>query len=460
MATRALDDKFLKSLKTQDETLRFFDLAEPGLSIRVTKRGRKTWGFDFTHPETRKRASMSLGTYPALSLKEAREAALAAKNKIQKGKDPKQREPKGKTIAELIEERMRLKVRPAIDPKTGEVRSPGLRSHKAIEYRHTKYILPIVGHVPVKDFAISNLNEVIDPLIDQGHNRIAGMVFSDLQTLFRFAAKRGVLSSNPIAGAENLGSTGGKRNRFLSLTEIEWVWNTLPKLMPTSSVPTILRLCLAMGQRLGEVCGMRRSELDLDKRLWTIPGNRTKNGDNHVVPLSDLAFGIVSKLIEKLPAGVDPLFRGKDGNALHRMAVTRAVGRRQASTSKSADKRFAGEHWTPHDLRRTVATHMSLRTSGVSISEFHIALILNHRSTTKSSITQGVYIQNDYLPEMREALRAWGNFIDKITKGERPPIEPLPTDSEEVQEKKWKAIHAWSASLRKRKSSAKRRTNG
>ena len=85
----------------------------------------------------------------------------------------------------------------------------------------------------------------------------------------------------------------------------------------------ILRLCLVTAQRVGEVTGMRREELDLDRRLWTIPGSRTKNARSHTVPLSDLAVSLIEEAIVDA-SNSSRLFD------LPPVAVARFVGRAQA----------------------------------------------------------------------------------------------------------------------------------
>jgi integrase len=84
------------------------------------------------------------------------------------------------------------------------------------------------------------------------------------------------------------GFTAGERT--LSDDEICKLWHGLPQALAKSKAcQRIIKICLITGQRLGEVSGMTRTELDLDRKLWSLPGSRTNNGVLHTVPLSDLA---------------------------------------------------------------------------------------------------------------------------------------------------------------------------
>ena len=79
--------------------------------------------------------------------------------------------------------------------------------------------------------------------------------------------------------------------------EVRKLWRNLEAALPRSkAVQKIIKLCLVTGQRVGEVSGMHADELDTERRLWTIPGARTKNKHKHVVPLSDLAVSIIGSI--------------------------------------------------------------------------------------------------------------------------------------------------------------------
>ena len=77
--------------------------------------------------------------------------------------------------------------------------------------------------------------------------------------------------------------------------EIRTMWSALPDADMRESTRRIIRLCLVTAQRVGEVAGMTREEIDFDQKLWTIPAARSKNGREHVVPLSDMAIDIINE---------------------------------------------------------------------------------------------------------------------------------------------------------------------
>jgi integrase len=152
----------------------------------------------------------------------------------------------------------------------------------------------------------------------------------------------------------------------------------------------ILKLCLITGQRLGEVAGIRRSELDLPKAVWNIPASRTKNGHPHTVPLSRMALEIIKA-------------SGGEFDKGWAKRMCQVVGTNQ----------FKLDHWTPHDLRRSALTKMA----ELGVPPIVLGHIANHRTTTKAGVTLGVYVQHQYEREKREALELWASRLQAIVSG-------------------------------------------
>jgi integrase len=219
----------------------------------------------------------------------------------------------------------------------------------------------------------------------------------------RWALARGDLDRNPMDGMKKPAAPR-TRTRVLSDDEIRNLWNGLPKTLAKSkSCQRIVRLCLVTGQRVGEVAGMRRAELDLTKREWHLPSTRTKNGHAHRVALSDLAIRIITEALAD--AGNSPFVFPSNGGALPAMAVARTIIRAQG--------RFGIAQWSAHDLRRTAITNMA-RLGVPPIVLGHVA---NHRTTTKAGVTLGVYAHHDYADETRQALDQWSAHLANIVDG-------------------------------------------
>jgi integrase len=177
----------------------------------------------------------------------------------------------------------------------------------------------------------------------------------------------------------------------------------------------IVKLCLVTAQRVGEVAGVVRAELDLVAREWRLPGSRTKNGHSHVVPLSDLAISIIKDIQAENAKSADEgskpdaLFPCGAGS-LSPVAVARTILRANEITKDRPKGRFGIAPWSAHDLRRTALTGMA-RLGVAPIVLGHVA---NHRTTTRASVTLAVYSQYDYAKEKREALDLWASRLVAI----------------------------------------------
>ena len=114
--------------------------------------------------------------------------------------------------------------------------------------------------------------------------------------MIKWGHAQGHLDTNPVDGMRKPAARP-PRTRVLSDPEIAKLWTGLGKALPRSKmVANIIRLCLLTGQRVGEVTGLEPDEIDAKNWTWTIPGSRSKNGEAHVVPLTDPAFEIAEAI--------------------------------------------------------------------------------------------------------------------------------------------------------------------
>jgi integrase len=195
-----------------------------------------------------------------------------------------------------------------------------------------------------------------------------------------------------------------ERERVLSDAELRDVWMACDRLAYPHG--QIYRLALLTGQRVGEVAGLRRSEITGD--IWSLPGERTKGGKGHAIYLTPLA----REVLADVPSQGDVLFSNAvDANTpasefsharQHLYAAVDAVRRERGETAPMPD-------WRPHDLRRTAATGMR----GLRIDRLTVSKILNH---SESGITK-IYDRFSLDPEKRLAWEAWSRHVDSIVRG-------------------------------------------
>jgi integrase len=349
-----LTDRFCQHAKSTEPQTDYFDETVKGLALRVTSQGTKSWTLHYGTPRKR----VTLGRYPTMSLAGARTAALEVREGRAQG-----------TIAALAEVYIKA--------------CQGKRTAKEIERRLRKDVLPVIGHISLGDLHRRDVIRVLDAKSEAPIS--ARKAYDDIRAMIGWAVTRGDLDHNPIEGMQ--GPTNSKaRERVLTDEEIKALWQQ-GAFSPCCR--QVLKLCLLTGQRLGEVTGLQRSELDLERRLWNIPGSRTKNGHPHSVPLSPLALEIIEA--------------GSKGN--------RVFPIRANSISQAVNGAQLG--FTAHDLRRTALTKMA----ELGIPPIVLGHIANHRTTTKAGITLGVYVHHAYEKEKRQALELWADRLQGIISG-------------------------------------------
>jgi integrase len=257
-----------------------------------------------------------------------------------------------------------------------------------------------------------------------------------LSTFYAWAIGHGVAEVNPVIGTVPPGKES-EGQRALSSAEARSVWGALGD----DEFGRIVKLLLLTGQRRGEVAGMTWAELDLDKALWSLPADRTKNALPHDVPLSQQAVAILSAVPrrEKEVSTADGprrelralLFGRGDGpfsgwskpreRLNGRIARKRASARlgRPLTKDEKPEPADSLPRWTLHDLRRTVVTGMN----ELGIQPHIVEAVVNHVSGRAKAGVAGVYNRATYATEKRMALQAWADHLDEVLGlGERKVI--------------------------------------
>jgi integrase len=399
MPTVALTDRFCSTAKPLGERTDYFDTTVSGLALRVTERAHRSWCFHYRSPRDGKRARATIGTYPATSLATARGRALEARAQVEAGNDPRLFMA-GQAAAEMTVGRL-------IDAYLADPEKAALRSKAEIERRLRRNVVPTIGAVKIAELRRRDVRNVTDAMLRRGVRTEATRVFEDVRGVIRWAVQNEYLDLNPLDGM-NKPAEAVPRDRTLTDEEIQVLWRGLAKALARSiQCQRIVKLCLVTAQRVGEVAGMTRSELDLKAREWRLPATRTKNGHPHVVPLSSLAIDIIKEAIAD--AGESAAIFPCGERSLSPVAVARTILRANDTA------RFGIAPWSAHDLRRTTLTEMA-RLGVAPIVLGHVA---NHRTTTHAGVTLAVYSQYSYGPEKRVALDLWAERLAAIVKGAR-----------------------------------------
>jgi integrase len=233
----------------------------------------------------------------------------------------------------------------------------------------------------------------------------AAQMLAHLSACLSWGVERGLLERNAATGIKAPVQRVA-RERVLGEDEVRAVWAaTADGAGPGTDAAygAIVRLLLLTGQRRQEVGGLRWAELDLDRALWRLPGERTKNGRPHDVPLPRQAVEILRAAGSGEGEGGEFVFGRRGGGPGFRAWDAGKV---------DLDRRCGVTGWRLHDLRRTAVTGMA----ELGVAPHVVEAVVNHVSGHKAGVA-GVYNRAVYAVEKRAALQRWADHLERLVAG-------------------------------------------
>lgn len=384
-----MTDAKLKALKAPDKgQAEYSDPAVPGLRVRVGTSGAKT--FILRKRIGDKIRNITVGRYsPRFGLSDAHKKARSILSDIEAGMAPKvapRPSSKAETVAGLMPTYLASK--------------SALRSIVNVTRIVDRYILPAFGDRMADTVTRTEVTALIDEIAET-KPETARSVHAQLSAFYTWAMPRlERLPANPCRDAGRPPKAPA-RERVLTDAEIVALWQVADA-EPLPWGPA-LKLLILTGTRRDEVFSAARAEFDLKAAEWVIPPERAKNGKAHIVPLSKDALAVF-RTIPKIEESAR-LFPASGNAENGPSGFSRSLSRLRSSLDKKL-KRQDGEHWTLHDIRRTVATGLQRLGVRFEVTE----AVLNHVSGSKGGIA-GVYQRHDWKAEKRAALDAWARHL-------------------------------------------------
>ncbi len=270
-----------------------------GLYFVVPASGEPFWILRFSINGSR--PEMTLGSYPELSLADARDAAFQQRKLIQQGINPlaerQRRQWSGiQTVDDLFKDWFEHDLKDRL-------------KHPNIPKRvYTKEIQPVIGKLKIDQVTALDVREVIRRIVDSNRPTIANDTLMYMKQLFRHANKLDLTQINPAAAfrVNDAGGVEESRARVLTEEEIETVFRVFRENNVSFTRENYLACCLylVLGVRNSELCQVPWTEFDLENALWEIPKERTKNGIPLTIPLPHQAIEWLQELkIRALDSG-------------------------------------------------------------------------------------------------------------------------------------------------------------
>ena len=386
MPRTKLTKRMIDKLEPGSKDAFYWDTDITGLALKVTPKGKKTFLIQYRlggrGAPTRK---VFIGPYGTVTLKKAQKEAVRLLGQVADGKDPalERRLARDRSTSDRFSD---------VADEFIDKHVSKYRTAKETERMIRSDVLPKWGAKSIHDISKRDVINLLDRVTDRGSPIMANRVLSTIRKLFKWGISQGIITTSPCA-VITAPHQEVSRDRVLSDEELIAV---IQGTNETGSVfgGIIKTLCFT-AQRLGEVAEMQWSELDLERSLWTIPGDRTKNGKAHFVHLSNQA-----KLILETTPRLGPFVFTMNGEAPFR-GFYKAKHRLDGISGVT--------EWRLHDIRRTVIT--GLAKLGIAP---HVAdKVLNHQTGTISGVA-AVYQRHEFLDERKTALNAWGNYVQSL----------------------------------------------
>lgn len=385
------DLQIRKLVAEAPERIEVWDARLPGFGIRVSAAGTKSFILLYRHKGRARR--ITLGRYPVLSLSDARGRAREALAEVARGEDPQSQKVVDRA-GSRFDEAVRVFVRTYCQQHNRQ--STRRETQRLLEARFVRRWRAR----DVREISKANVLEIIDEAVNEGTPSAANHALATIRLFFNWCVDRGLVEVNPCIRLK-MPAKAVSRDRVLADAEVRDIWNAACSM--EYPFGTITQLLLLTAQRRNEVTQLRWSDLDFNAGIWSIPGEFTKNGVAHVVPLVPEAIEIL-KRVPRIDN--DMLFPSRAGN-----------GRAFSGFSKSKERLAAlacVEPFTLHDLRRTAATRMA----GLGVAPHVVERLLNHVAGILGGIA-GVYNRFKYRDEVREALGLWTGYVRNLVGAER-----------------------------------------
>jgi len=360
---------------------------------------------------------LRLGTYPETSLQQARQELAKCRAWISDGIDPKDGYNKEKESHRLDRVKAQQeKLAPTFRDVTNQFYELHLsklykRPEQALD--HLEQVMPVLGSMKIEQIKRADISRALDLLVRRGARVRANRVMSLVKKVFRFALERELLQDDPSLLITRFSVGGREKARVRALSELEL--KAVIKSVTSEDfqggwqTKLILMMLLGTAQRVGEVINMQWKDINLQAGTWEIKENKADRP--HVVHLSNFTRGLVDQAAQ-LTSNKKFVFASdiNDHSPVTVRSIARAVTRhidRKLFDTEINGHKVSVDKFTPHDLRRTAATHMA----EMEIAPHIIEKILNHQMTG----VMAVYNRAEYLKDREAAINTWGEYLEGLT---------------------------------------------
>ncbi|MGH8419253.1 MAG: integrase domain-containing protein [Pseudomonas sp.] len=395
-ATR-LSELKIKSAKPSEKDYVLFDGG--GLQMRVRSNGSKLWNFNYRHPVTKKRINMGLGTFPEVSLAQARKGSIAAREVLAQGLDPKEQRDVELQAKQAETEHTFQNVATSWYELKKDAVTPAYAED--IWRSLTLHVFPDLGTTPISAISAPQVINLLRPLETKGSLETVKRLSQRLNEIMTYGVNSGLIHANPLSGIRSVFKKPKKKNMAaLAPDELKELMVAIANASIKRTTRCLIEWQLNTMTRPAEAATTRWEDIDLEKKIWTIPAERMKKRRIHIVPLTDQALALL-EAIKPYSGHREYVFPADRDPRTHC----------NSQTANMALKRMGFEgRLVSHGMRSMASTILNEHGWDPELIEVALAHVDNNE-------VRSAYNRAEYIERRRPMMAWWSEHIQEASTG-------------------------------------------
>ena len=368
-----------------------------GLYLLVTKGGGKYWRYDYRFAGKRK--TLAIGTYPDVTLLNARKRHQSAREDVANDLDPSAAKKAESNQAQAV----------ATFRYVGEEWFAQKMADKSDNYKKRasslliKDIYPVIGALPICNVTPLKLLEAFKKIEQRGAIEMAHRAKQLTSLIFRYAIITGRTQNDPSAALNGALKSRTKKHHaaVTSPKELKNLLIAIDNYQGTAVVRYALQISPLLFQRPGEIRHMEWEEINWNESRWEIPGNKMKMRSEHIIPLSKQTLSILRD-VEMITGGGRYVFPSARG-------LSRPISENAVRTALRTIG-YSNEEMTPHGFRATARTILD------EVLNFRVDYIEHQLAHAVKDPTGRAYNRTSFLPQRKKMMQQWSDYLDQLRK--------------------------------------------
>ncbi|MGO2202896.1 MAG: Prophage CP4-57 integrase [Pseudomonas helleri] len=395
-ATRLSDVK-VKAAKPKEKDYILTD--GNGLQMRVRINGSKLWNFNYIHPVTKKRINMGLGTFPEVSLAQARKRTVEARELVAQGLDPKEKRDAERHAEKAATEHTFENISTAWFELKKDSVTPAYAED--IWRSLTLHVFPDLATTPISAITAPKVINLLRPLETKGSLETVKRLTQRLNEIMTYGVNSGLIHANPLSGIRAVFKKPKKKNMAaLAPDELKELMVAIANASIKRTTRCLIEWQLHTMTRPAEAATSRWADIDFEKKIWTIPAERMKKRRIHIIPLTEQALALL-EAIKPYSGHREYVFPADRDARMHC----------NSQTANMALKRMGFEgRLVSHGMRSMAST--ILNEHGWESELIEVALAHVDKDEVRSA-----YNRAEYIDRRRPMMAWWSEHIQEAATG-------------------------------------------